>query len=299
MDNKVIIIIIYLLVVTGAELVITYHSVILGLWIYAILLLSLIASSTLSIKQKTTLEGALSERDLLRSTLLGLRGQNFRVTALPWSRPRKKFKDQSIRREYDLSNFMKCLTLAPLIRMLSTSMPVAPLEQIYWFVVINTPLFVIAILLIKSQMLTKRFIGLRLGNWKIQFPIAITGFFLGFMDYSLLRPSPLIASLTPETLLIPAAILMIFTGFSEELIFRGLIQTHAEKLTGKLYGLIFTSVLFASMHIGWQSPPDLLFVFGVGLFYGYVFQKTRSLTGITLSHGITNITMFLLAPFLL
>jgi membrane protease YdiL (CAAX protease family) len=297
MDGKPIIFIIYLVVVSGAELVMTYHSVTLGLWIFSILLLSLIALSTLSIRSGPPPEDGLSEKKL-RSKLIRFRKQTFTVTVIPGFRPPEDVRDLSIHAEYGFSNFLKCLTLAPLIRMLSTSMPVAPLEQIYWFVLINTPLFIVTFLLIRSQMLTRKFLGLRLGDWRIQLPIAVTGFFLGFMDYSFLEPAPLIASLTPEAFIMPAAILMVFTGFSEELIFRGLIQSHAERLTGRFYGLAFTSLLFAAMHIGWESFPDLLFVLGVGLFYGYAFQKTRCLTGIALSHGITNITMFLLVPFL-
>jgi len=56
------------------------------------------------------------------------------------------------------------------------------------------------------------------------------------------------------------------------------------------------SVLFAIMHIGWKSPADILFVFAVGLFYGLVFLKTRCLLGITISHGITNIMLFMVMP---
>ncbi|MCK4492099.1 MAG: hypothetical protein KAU03_05710, partial [Candidatus Altiarchaeales archaeon] len=65
MDRKTTIILIYLivlLVVIDAELMITYHSVSTGLWIYAFLLLSLIAASTLSIRNKTLLEKYLSDR---------------------------------------------------------------------------------------------------------------------------------------------------------------------------------------------------------------------------------------------
>jgi len=285
MDRRATILTIYLLVVADAELVMTYHSVTLGLWIYAVLLLFLVGYSTLPQLHKGRLERYFKERNTIRSLIA----------------PSSDAIDYSpkTRREDNFSDLLKCLTLAPLIRILSTSMPVAPLEQIYWFMVINIPLFIIAFLLIRSQLLTKRHLGLRLGNLKIQFLIAMTGFFLGVMDYSLLKPSPMIAYPTPGAFLIPAAILMIFTGFSEELVFRGLIQTHTEKLTGNFYGLVFTSILFAIMHIGWKSPPDLLFVFGVGIFYGYIFQRTKSLMGITISHGITNITMFLVAPFML
>ncbi|ODS37684.1 MAG: hypothetical protein A7316_09175 [Candidatus Altiarchaeales archaeon WOR_SM1_86-2] len=97
-------------------------------------------------------------------------------------------------------------------------------------------------------------------------------------------------------LFISALILLVFTGFSEELAFRGLILTNAEKTMGKYLGLIFVSVLFAIMHIVWRSLIDIIFVFGVGLFYGFVFLKTRCLLGITISHGLTNIILFVVMP---
>lgn len=294
MDGKTIIIIIYLivlLIVVDAELVITYHSVSLGLWIYALLLLSLIAASTLSIRNKTILERYLSDRYMLKPIIL--------AKFFPQKVNLFRIKDPSLRKEDDLSNLLKCLTLAPLIRILSMSMPVAPLEQIHWFVIINAPLLVVVILFIKSQNLSLSHIGFKLGNPVLLLLIALSGVMLGVMDYNLLKPSPLIASPTLSNLLVPSVILMVFTGFSEEVIFRGLIQRNSEKMMGNLHALLLTSLLFAAMHIGWQSFPDLIFVFGVGIFYGYVFQKTRNLTGITLSHGITNITMFLVAPFVL
>jgi membrane protease YdiL (CAAX protease family) len=37
----------------------------------------------------------------------------------------------------------------------------------------------------------------------------------------------------------------------------------------------------------------------VGLFFGWVVQRTRSLLGVTLSHGLTNIVLFLVMPYLL
>lgn len=178
-------------------------------------------------------------------------------------------------------------------------MPLASLEQVHWYVLINLPLFFVVFLLVKSQSLSLKDVGLVWGRPGVQVTVALAGFFLGVVDYSLLEPAPLIASLTPESFMAPALILLVFTGFSEELIFRGIIQRNAEKNIGAIGALLFSSVLFAAMHIGWKSFPDLFFVFLVGLFYGIVYQKTRSLSGVTLSHGITNITMFLLLPFLL
>jgi len=137
-----------------------------------------------------------------------------------------------------------------------------------------------------------------LGNIPLQLTIALSGVVLGFIEYLILKPKPLIYSLNLETVLFAGIILVISTGFAEELLFRGILQKNAEKILGRLWGLLYVSILFTALHIGWNSTLDLLFVFSVALFYGYAFQKTGSLFGITLSHGISNSFLFLIMPFI-
>ena len=294
--SHIVVMLIYLLMITLSELVLTYHSVTAGLLCYSIILMSLVISSTQSVTNIGKIKACF--RDMCRdmSTLkplifFGLSPEKIR--SVPIIIP------SSVEREKNFSNLLKCLTLIPIIRMLSTSMPIAQISQIYWFLIINTPLFILAFLIIKSIPMSWSDLGFNIGKLRTQFLIAMSGIALGVMDYGFLKPDPLINYLSIETVIVPSIILLIFTGFSEELIFRGIIQRSSERLMGSIYGLMFTSILFAAMHIGWRSLPDLIFVFGVGLYYGYIFQKTRSLLGITISHGVTNITMFLIAPFIL
>ena len=87
------------------------------------------------------------------------------------------------------------------------------------------------------------------------------------------------------------------TGFVEEFIFRGVLQRTAMEVFGR-WGIIYVSLLFAVMHIGFLSLIDVTFVFAVALFFGWVVKKTGSLFGVTLAHGITNIILYLIAPFL-
>jgi len=62
-------------------------------------------------------------------------------------------------------------------------------------------------------------------------------------------------------------------------------------------GIVYVSVLFAILHMGFHSVPDVLFVFGLAMFFGWVVKKTGSILGVTLAHGLTNIMMFLVFPF--
>lgn len=294
--SHITVLLIYLLMITLSELVLTYHSVPAGLLCYSIILISLVISSTQSVTNIEKIKACF--RDMCKD-MFTLKPLIFFGLSPEKIRPVPMNIPSSIEREKNFSNLLKCLTLVPTIRMLSTSMPVAQISQIYWFLIINTPLFILAFLIIKSMSFRWSELGFNIGKLRTQFLISMTGIVLGVMDYSLLKPDPLINYLSIETVIIPSIILLMFTGFSEELIFRGIIQRGSERLIGSTYGLMFTSILFAVMHIGWRSFPDLIFVFGVGLYYGYIFQKTRSLLGITISHGVTNITMFLIAPFIL
>jgi membrane protease YdiL (CAAX protease family) len=64
-------------------------------------------------------------------------------------------------------------------------------------------------------------------------------------------------------------------------------------------GLVYTAVIFAVLHMGYQSWLDLIFVITVALFFGWVVQRSGSILGVTLAHGLINISLFLVFPFLL
>ncbi len=118
-------------------------------------------------------------------------------------------------------------------------------------------------------------------------------------EYWILRPEPLVPAFEWTALVWPAFILLISTGLLEEMIFRGLLQRAAIDVLG-LWGIGYVAILFAVLHTGYQSLLDVLFVLAaVGLFFGWIVYRTRSLLGVTLAHGLTNIVLFLVMPFVL
>ena len=198
---------------------------------------------------------------------------------------------------HNYSILLRSMMVLPMIRIIGLSIPLMQVPALYWFPVIAVPLFAASYTIMRSQGLTRKHVGLIWGNKKIQLLIALTGIFLGTIEYLILQPKPLIATLNPVNLIIASVILIISTGLAEELLFRGIIQKNAENVYGTVLGLLYTALLFTALHIGWDSFYDLIFVFAVALFYGYAFQKTRSIIGITLSHGISNTFLFLIVPF--
>ena len=205
--------------------------------------------------------------------------------------------NSSLNVSYNYSVMLRSMMILPIIRIIGLTIPLMQIQPLYWFPIIAVPLFAAIYTIMKSQGLTRKHVGLIWGNKKIQFLIAITGIFLGTIEYTILQPKPLIAVLDPVTLISASIILIISTGLAEELLFRGILQKNAENVFGTITGLLYTALLFTALHIGWNSFYDLIFVFSVALFYGYSYMKTRSIVGITLSHGLSNIFLFLIVPF--
>ncbi len=196
-------------------------------------------------------------------------------------------------------NFLLALCLAPLTRIMSLSMPLTRFPVTYWYLIIYPPLFLAAWLASKHLDLTAKGIGLNAQKPRLQIGVALTGFIFGMAEYYLLRPEPLIPELTWAKVVLPAFVLLAGTGFVEEFMFRGVIQRASMIALGGR-GLPYVALLFASLHLIHYSanPWDIPFVFLVGLFFGWTVNKTGSLLGVTLSHGITNVILYLIMPFL-
>jgi len=203
----------------------------------------------------------------------------------------------SLTKSTNLSILLRSMMALPIIRIIGLSIPLLQIPTLYWFPIIAIPLFATSYTIIKAQGLNRRNVGLIWGNLPLQLLIASTGILLGCIEYTILQPKPLIPVLNLETLIFASIILIISTGFAEELLFRGILQKNSQNVLGPLYGLLYTALLFTALHIGWNSIPDLIFVFAVGLFYGIAFYKTKSILGTTLSHGISNTFLFLIVPF--
>lgn len=190
-----------------------------------------------------------------------------------------------------------CLAFAPLIRVISLSMPLSSFRLIYWYLLTGLPIFLAAFATIRYFRLPRERFGLR-ANWSFgQWFVGLTGLGLGYVEYLILQPQPLISETTLLAVLEVLLILVIFTGLAEEVIFRGLMQHAVERVFGGV-GVVYVAGIFAVLHLGYRSLADLVFVFLVALYFGYYVRRTRSILGVTLAHGLTNVSLFLIFPFL-
>ena len=193
--------------------------------------------------------------------------------------------------------FLVALAFAPLIRLLSLSLPLSGIPILYWYLIISVPLFAALLVAAPTLGLRWRDMGLNVRRWGLQLAIGLSGLAFGAVEYFILQPDPLAPAFEWTALWWPALILLVSTGLLEEMIFRGLIQYTAAGPLG-LWAVGYAAVLFAVLHAGYHSLLDIVFVLAVGLFFGWVVHRTRSLLGVTIAHGLTNIVLFLVMPFL-
>jgi membrane protease YdiL (CAAX protease family) len=191
------------------------------------------------------------------------------------------------------------LGLAPLIRLISLSTPQLDLNFPISYIIIGIILLIASLGVLRLAGFKREQVGLAPGKYlPVQLGIGLVGIGLGFLEYLIIRPEPLANRSSLPGILLAALVLFLFPGFIEELIFRGLMQRASTSIY-KRAGPLYVSLIFTILHIGYRSWLDLIFVFLVALVFSVVVEQTRSLLGVTLAHGLANISLFLIFPYLL
>lgn len=185
--------------------------------------------------------------------------------------------------------------LAPLLRILSLIMPLTNVPQTYWYVLIGLPLLVAMILTLRLLRLSWASVGLRLHAWSSQLLIASSGLPCSIVAFLIGRPQPLVTTLDWQYLLPSAVVLLVFTAFVEELLFRGMLQRVATDTFGRV-GMLYSSAMFVALYLGSRSLSYIIFVGVLGLFWSWCVYRTRSLWGTVFAHGFVNIGMLLIWP---
>ena len=188
-------------------------------------------------------------------------------------------------------------TLAPLTRIVSLALPLAAFPRFAWYLIASIPLATATWLVVRVQGYRVQEIGLACPHLGWQTVIGLTGLPFGMLEYWILQPGPLVAEAVGVQWALLAVALIVATGFVEEFAFRGVMQRSAIDAYGPL-GMVLVAAVFAALHIGWLSLVDVVFVFVIGLLFGYLRERTGSLLGVAVSHGLTNVTLFLIMPYL-
>jgi len=99
-------------------------------------------------------------------------------------------------------------------------------------------------------------------------------------------------ALTPALL-----VLVLLNGLREELWFRGLFLKRYERFLGQWPSNLLTAIIFTSFHVQVQYALHLLpflgFTLVLGLFFGYLMQRSASILGPAILHAGSDIPIFL------
>lgn len=188
--------------------------------------------------------------------------------------------------------------LLPILRLINFSIPVFSENLILSFIIIYAPLALPILIIIDSMQLTFEQIGINFKNIWYYIPASIfIGLILGLGEHFTVEVTPPFQNFSFVNLLILILVMIPFVGVVEEIIFRSFIQTYFEKIFGMLEGLIISSLVFGLMHAGFGNAYEIIYTFFVGLFIGFIFQKTRSLPFIAMIHGFINVFFLGIIPY--
>ena len=189
------------------------------------------------------------------------------------------------------------LMLLPLFRLLNVAMPVFFNLTLYSYALVYAPMFIPIYFILKENIVSRSEAGLTFKGFWFYLPLALSlGFALGWGEYFVLHPQMLTVGLDIKNVLILIVTMIFFVGIVEEFVFRSSLQTVLQERLGSKAGLMLASIIFGFMHSGYHLPLELLYVSFAGVVFGLLFMLSKSLPIIALAHGVTNISLFLIAP---
>ncbi len=189
------------------------------------------------------------------------------------------------------------LSLVPLIRLLGLALPLMNLPITAWYPTVALPLLLATWVIVRQSGLSYRAIGLNGRNRLFHIMMMTGGIGLGAIQYIIYQPRPVMAFSMWGLVLLLMVPLIFVTSFTEEVIFRGLVQHMACSLMGR-WGLVYGALIFAVLHIGYLSLPVVLFALLIGLLFAQMVAWSGSILGVALVHGTMSLTYLLLMPAL-
>jgi membrane protease YdiL (CAAX protease family) len=192
------------------------------------------------------------------------------------------------------------LTLLLLLRIVNLAMPQFFTQTLMVYPLTYGIMYIAVYTVIRNQNISDKELGLNSKRLHIYLPSAlIIGAAAALIEYSILKPVPLIENTGLSNLILIAIVMFMFVGAIEELIFRSMLLTRLEKVFDPITALLLSGTLFGIMHSGYGRVDEILFAGIFGFIIGYIFQKTRSFPFIMVIHGTANVLLFGILPIIL
>ncbi len=186
------------------------------------------------------------------------------------------------------------LTLVPLLRILSITIPVPHITPIIWYLLIGIPLMMAALVIIYINGLRALRFTISRRAWVIQGLFGLLGIPIGILAWRILPTSIItIPNRSIGWIILGAIIISIFSALPDEIIFRGLVQNALTASFGPL-GIAMTAVLYGVMFAGTLQWSYVVFFGLTGLLFSLWVRRTKSLWGAIIAHSIVNIIFVIL-----
>lgn len=125
---------------------------------------------------------------------------------------------------------------------------------------------------------------LRVRSWPGQVATAAAGLALGFAAYLLGAPA-LWAPGAARGRIVVALVAVSVASLTEELLFRGVVQSTLQRAAGRV-GLLAASAVYTATYLGFGSVALVMAVALAGLIFSYMVARTGSLTGAVAGHAL-------------
>jgi len=199
-----------------------------------------------------------------------------------------------------ITDCAESLALIPLYIVFTSSLPWFFINQQYLLPAVYSTILALCLWHIYQKRLSFSELGFKKAKWLKYVLVGIAiGIPIGTVEYLILHMAPAFPTFEFKYLLRDLVYMIAFVGLGEELLFRGLLQRDLTKALGWKWGLILASLMFAVMHLTWRSVPELIFVFFAGLLLGYIYYRTKSLVMPIVIHGIGNVILVAVMPYLI
>ena len=192
------------------------------------------------------------------------------------------------------------LLLPPLIGIASLTLPLQRFGELGRSGAVALPALVAAFATMRANGYRRHDVGVSLPrSWRsglFDLIVAASGIGLGYLGF---RTSGS-GSAPPESVsvaaLSAAILLAVGIGFTNEFVYRGILQRAATDLFGPLVGVVYVATLSTVPIIGKRSPLDTGLIFLVAVAFGTVVQLTRSILGVSIALAIAILCALVVFP---
>jgi membrane protease YdiL (CAAX protease family) len=171
------------------------------------------------------------------------------------------------------------------------------IPEVFEFIVVSIPLFIAGAIAAKMVGLTYTDLGFKFDRMHNKLLIGLLGILLGYVKFVIFQPGNKDISTAPEGLLL-WAFMLIFLGFLEEFLFRGIIYIVLLRGLSQKEAVYITSFLYAALTISTKSFVNVIFAFLISIIFCRLYTRYKSLTGLYLAHGLMNITLYVICPLI-